>query len=260
MTDQVRAALAALSDLREKDLSAQGVMVLEGRIVIQKAISLGIEILLLVCSTESGAPWLSEDSAGFPILRMDHAEICSLVGFKFHHGAVAVARRPVIRPAEPGLGFSSYLCLWNVTDPSNVGALLRSAAGLGVQAVLLGPGCADPFYRKALRASMGNALSLPLFSCDAEGIKVLGDSGVEFAAATLSERSIPLEAFIARRRRSRRAAAPLALVLGNEGFGLPWEVASLCRGEVVIPMEGGTDSLNVVVAGAILMYGLFRRR
>jgi tRNA G18 (ribose-2'-O)-methylase SpoU len=260
MTDQVQHALAALSDLREKDLSSQGIMILEGRIVIQKAISRGVEILLLVYSVESGAPWLSEEGLGFPVMRMEHAEICSLVGFKFHHGAVAVAKRPGIMPAAPGLGFPSYLCLWNVTDPSNVGALLRSAAGLGVQAVLLGPGCADPFYRKALRASMGNSLSLPLFSCDAQGIRALGDSGVEFAAATLSEISLPLEVFASRRRRSRRAAAPLALVLGNEGFGLPAEVTSLCRSEVVIPMANDTDSLNVVVAGSILMYGLFRRR
>lgn len=234
-------------------------MILEGRFVIEKALAEGVEVLSIVCSEESGF-----SGASLPrhtqLVRLANAEIANLVGFKFHHGAVAIAKRPAARhfaacDDDPGggIGRGAYLCLWNVTDPSNVGALIRSAAGLGASGVLVGPGCADPYYRKAIRASMGTVFSLPLFLLDIDDLRRARTSGCRTIAAALSSRA-----------RTLRESAPISgegkpgiLILGNEGFGLPAEILDLCGEEVRIPMASDVDSLNVVVAGGICMYELF---
>lgn len=242
--------LSQFSDLKDKDVSRMGMMVLEGRIVIEKAIAGDVEILGLVRSEGSDEDWLAKHEVNFPVKQVDHAEICRISGFNFHHGSIAIARRPESKPFVADEG--SFLCLWNVTDPSNVGALIRSAAGLAAAGVLLGPGCADPYYRKALRASMGNVFSLPLHRYDEAALGALAERGFDIAAATLSPKAVPLGAFIPRK--------PFVLIVGNEGFGLPAEVIDLCRGEVYIPMTSGIDSLNVVVAGGICMYELFGNR
>ena len=252
--------LSQFSDLKDKDVSRMGLMVLEGRIVIEKAIAGDVEILGLVRSEGSDEDWLAKHEVNFPVERVDHAEICRIAGFNFHHGSIALARRPELKPFEadegeprkPGAPEGSFLCLWNVTDPSNVGALIRSAAGLGAAGVLLGPGCADPYYRKAIRASMGNALSLPLHASDAAALSSLAHGGFDLAAATLSPSALPLSEYSPKR--------PFVLVVGNEGYGLPADVIDICRGEVYIPMTSGVDSLNVVVAGGICMYELFGNR
>lgn len=247
--------LSKLSALKDKDFSGLGLMALEGRIVIEKALEAGIAPLLVVRSDESDDAWLAKYGPALPIRSMSHEELCGLTGFRFHHGAIALARTPELKPFPVAElsddADASYLCLWNVTDPSNVGALIRSAAGLGASGVILGPGCADPYYRKALRASMGNAFSLPLFSGDVPGLSRLAAAGFDLAAATLSPGALPLGEFAPRR--------PFVLLVGNEGFGLPAEAVGLCRGEVYIPMAAGIDSLNVVVAGGICMYALFGR-
>lgn len=257
-----------LADLKDKDYSETGLMVLEGRIVIEKAIECGVEIMGLLRSPESGNQWLEARSRDFPIVTMSHAELCALAGFKFHHGALALARRPELKkpselPPAPRQTNEAklWLCLWNVTDPSNVGALIRSAAGLGAMGVLLGDGCADPYYRKSLRASMGNAFSLPLYACDENALRALAFRGFDLVAATLSDRARPLGlAAAANVERGEDAPAlPLILILGNEGFGLPRDITDLCSREVYIPMSGGVDSLNVVVAGSICMYALIGR-
>ncbi|MDP2790838.1 MAG: RNA methyltransferase [Rectinemataceae bacterium] len=241
------------SDLKDKDFSGSGLMALEGRILIEKALECGIEMLGLVRSEDSGEDWLEAYAGKFPITTLDHAALCAIAGFKFHHGAIAMARRPELWPASSlAAGVGAWLCLWNVTDPSNVGALIRSAAGLGATGILLGTGCADPYYRKALRASMGNAFSLPLYACDEAALRALAGRGFNLAAATLSPKALPLGAFTPRR--------PFVLVVGNEGFGLPSGIVDICRDEVYIPMSPGIDSLNVVVAGGICMYELFGNR
>lgn len=257
-----------LADLKEKDYSKTGLMALEGRIVIEKALERGIEVMGLLRSLESGSEWLEAHKEKFPVITMEHAELCALAGFKFHHGALALARRPEFKKASelwPTLGqqnaTDAWLCLWNVTDPSNVGALIRSAAGLGAKGVLLGEGCADPYYRKALRASMGNAFSLPLYTCDESTLQALAARGFELVAATLSARALSLPTAASKRESfdSEAPNRPLILILGNEGFGLPDQITSRCSQEVYIPMSGNVDSLNVVVAGGICMYALMRR-
>ncbi|MCE5257144.1 MAG: RNA methyltransferase, partial [Spirochaetaceae bacterium] len=102
---------------------------------------------------------------------------------------------------------------------------------------------------KALRASMGNALALPLYSCSQNDLAILRGAGFSLVAAALSETAIPLRQFT--------PVYPLVLLAGNEGYGLPAEIINLCGTEVMIPMAEGIDSLNVVVAASICMYALF---
>jgi tRNA G18 (ribose-2'-O)-methylase SpoU len=199
------------------------------------------------------------------------------VGFAFHRGVLALAERPDLAasPAQAGAEIQAggaagkapedmpdetsrmgdpggnALVLWNVTDPDNLGALVRSAAALGAGSVWLGLGCADPFGRKTLRTSMGCVLSLPLFRLDdVAGLAALRPGRYVAAAALVEEACLP---------RSLPPDRPVALVMGNEGWGLPREVLAACDGAVRLPMDGGVDSLNVGAAGAILMWELFRR-
>jgi tRNA G18 (ribose-2'-O)-methylase SpoU len=199
------------------------------------------------------------------------------VGFAFHRGVLALAERPILavgsaqtgsevqaggaageaigdKPGETSLSGDpggNALVLWNVTDPDNLGALVRSAAALGAGSVWLGPGCADPFGRKTLRTSMGCVLSLPLFKLsEADGLAALRTGRYVAAAALVEEASLPGVLPFDR---------PVALVMGNEGWGLPREVLTACDGAVMLPMNAGVDSLNVGAAGAILMWELFRR-
>ena len=248
--------ISALRNLQGKDLSGEGLLVLEGRFMIEKALDSGTTILGAIRTEEGDSAWLDSRSPVFPIEVASQTELTGIVGFKFHHGVLALAKRPGIpaftTAALEGEAASALLCLWNITDPSNVGALIRSAAALGASAVLLGPGCADPFYRKALRSSMGHCLSMPLYACGTGELVKLRKAGVSLVAATLSPRAEPLG--------KSGFQLPLALILGNEGFGLPPEVLEICDAEVFIPMRPDVDSLNVAVAGGICMYGLFSRR
>lgn len=250
-------ALELLSKLKEKDLARQGLMALEGRIVIEKALEAGIVPRVLVCTEAEEAYW--RGSSSFPVRVMSHEALCALVDFKFHRGAIAVAEMPQIHRFEMAQEErQAFLCLWDITDPSNLGALIRTAAGLGASAVLLWPGCANPYYRKAIRASMGNVFSLPLWSADLAVLEWFGRKGAHILAATLGKRALALEA--AKNRIINREGGALVLVLGNEGYGLPKEVIDCCTDEVCIPMAHGVDSLNVVVAGGILMYELCGQR
>jgi tRNA G18 (ribose-2'-O)-methylase SpoU len=253
----VKFDISALRGLQGKDLSGEGLLVLEGRFMIEKAMDSGTTILGAIRTEGGDSGWLDARCPEFPVEAASQAELTEIVGFKFHHGVLALAKRPAIPPfdladLDGAQEDSAFLCLWNITDPSNVGALIRSAAALGASAVLLGPGCADPFYRKALRSSMGHCLSLPLNVCGTGELVRMREAGLALVAATLSPRARPL--------REASFPRPLALILGNEGFGLPPEVLEVCRAEVYIPMEPDVDSLNVAVAGGICMYSLFSRR
>lgn len=285
--------LSLLANIKEKDLTAQGLMVLEGRIVIEKALESGIVPRFLVCTEAQEEYWqkrtkeiyaiqdngaVSGDDVResvFPMHIVSHDSVCNLVDFRFHRGAIAVAEIPQIKPfdlSSRGIEMPEssrcrlYLCLWNVTDPSNLGALIRTAVCLGAAAIFLGPGCANPYYRKTIRSSMGNVFSIPIWSVDLNTLETLDRQGAKLIAAALTEKAIkPQELKFAFSRQTSENSPALdycsnsvILLLGNEGYGLPTEVLSLTDIQVCIPMAAGSDSLNVAVAGGILMYEIVR--
>jgi tRNA G18 (ribose-2'-O)-methylase SpoU len=246
--------LSLFEKLRDRDYAREGLLVCEGRIVLEKALQAGLAIRSLLTVPADEALWRQRAPAGTPVHSLPAAAMEAHVGFRFHHGVLALAERPRQGGQADGPGaYGPALALWNVTDPDNLGALIRSAAALGASALYLGGGCADPYGRKALRASMGNALCLPLYHLVSEtGLEeARGRSGNRLVAAALSA-GAKTPAAIGRER-------PSTLVLGNEGWGLPDGVLGRCDDTVMLPMARGVDSLNVGAAGAILMWELFPR-
>lgn len=242
--------------LRDRDYASQGLLVCEGRLVLEKALAAGLELDSALCVPADEAVLRGRLAPGTPLEVLPQAELASLVGFSFHRGVLALAKRKPLGSAK-SLPAGHTLVLWNVTDPDNLGTLIRSAAALGACSICLGGGCADPYGRKALRASMGVVLGLPLAAL-ASPDELKGMPGrkrrLVVAAALTEQARSPLQAI---RKAGRR---PVALVLGNEGWGLPDSVIAACDLAVRLPMSAGVDSLNVAAAGAILMWELFSRR
>jgi tRNA G18 (ribose-2'-O)-methylase SpoU len=187
-----------------------------------------------------------------PLWVVPDALVEGLVGFNFHRGILACGlRKPdpqLDQLAPPGRRTTLIVCP-NVQDPENLGSILRIAAGLGGDGVIVGAAAADPFSRRVLRVSMGAALRVPVRRASdiaADLQHLAGPLGVQLAATVLDPTAEPLA----------QAARPdrFALLLGSEGHGLPPEIVAQCQRKITIPMHGGTDSLNVAVAAGILLY------
>lgn len=194
-----------------------------------------------------------------PVLEIEPALLERLGGIRFHQGCLAAARRPQPRSVATLLAevaeTGPLLVLENISNPDNVGTLLRSALALGAAGAVLSPTCASPLYRKALRASMGAALRLP-FAHDAESweasLGALEQAGVERVGLTPVPTAEPLAPWAGSRDRARR----VALFLGAEHQGLEPRTMDALDVLVRIPMAAGIDSLNVAAAGAIALYEL----
>jgi len=180
----------------------------------------------------------------------------SLTGYAVHRGALASMHRPELPSvADVVAGARLVVVLEDIVDHTNVGAIFRAAAGLGADAVLVSPRCADPLYRRSVRVSMGTVFQVPwtrLPEWD-EARAVLHDSGFELAALALSDTAVSLDAF--RARRPER----VALMLGAEGDGLSRRALEAADTVVTIPMAGGVDSLNVAAASAVALWELRAR-
>jgi tRNA G18 (ribose-2'-O)-methylase SpoU len=176
-----------------------------------------------------------------------------LTGYNLHRGALAAMHRPPLVPVADLLaGARRIVILEDIVDHTNVGAIFRSVAGLGADAVLITPRCADPLYRRSVRVSMGTVLQVPWTRLPewGEAAPVLHDAGFHLAALALAENAVSLERFAA------NAPDRLALVLGAEGDGLSAQALSAADTVVTIPMLHGVDSLNVASASAVALYAL----
>ena len=190
---------------------------------------------------------------GIPVHVGEHEVIEALTGFHLHRGALAAMHRPAQVPVAEVLGGARRVfVLEDIVDHTNVGAIFRSAAALGVDAVLVTPRCADPLYRRAIRVSMGTVFQVPWTRIEPwpGGIALLREEGFHVAALALAEDSVDLDDFAA------TAPARVALVLGMEGDGLSRRTVEGVDSVVRIPMAGGVDSLNVAAAGAVAAFAL----
>ncbi len=238
-----------LAGLKDRNLMNEGICVGEGRFVVERMLAQGLEPLA-VLSVPGMADGL-EDTAGssLPLKIVSQPEIGGIAGFPFHRGLIAAFRRPEFLPVAsftfPATGL--ILVLDAITDPVNLGGILRSAAAFGAAAAVLGPRCGDPFSRRAIRASMAACFTVPLID-GAEPAAVaaaLGSAGSLITGADLCEGAVPLP---------EMQAAPLqTLILGNEGHGIRPEWRRCCSGYVSIPILDTVDSLNVGVAAGILL-------
>ncbi|MDW4572414.1 RNA methyltransferase [Microbacterium sp. M3] len=180
----------------------------------------------------------------------------ALTGYAVHRGALASMHRPGLPPvAEVVADARLIVVLEDIVDHTNVGAIFRAAAGLGADAVLISPRCADPLYRRSVRVSMGTVFQVPWTRLPewGEAREVLHGAGFELAALALADDAVPLDVFRA------RGPERVALMLGAEGDGLSRGALAAADTVVTIPMAGGVDSLNVAAASAVALWELRAR-
>ena len=180
--------------------------------------------------------------------------LTQLTGFQLTRGMLCAMLRPQLPAvAEAVAGAKRVAVLENVQNPTNVGAIFRSAAALGMDAVLLTPGCSNPLYRRSCRVSMGTVFQVSWTYLDEDWQTQLSELGFRTAAMALKDDSYPIDA------PELRAVEKLAVVLGAEGDGLTADTIARCDYTVKIPMYHGVDSLNVAAASAVAFWQLRRR-
>lgn len=196
-----------------------------------------------------------------PIYTAPREALASLTGYALTRGVLCAMSRPaLLGPEEVCRQARRLVVLENITDSTNIGAIFRSAAALGMDGVLLSPSCCDPLYRRAVRVSMGTVFQIPWawmtadpFQWPQTGLPALKALGFSTVAMALTERSISIEDPVLTR------AEKLAIVLGSEGDGLPQSTIAQCDYTARIPMSHGVDSLNVAAAGAVIFWQLRAR-
>lgn len=242
----------------------RGVFVAEGRYVVRRLLEAGTHDIPLVVLTPPAAEAMADALAAMPADRrppaktMTQAEMDRLTGFRLHQGCVAFARRKALAPwtaAATATGVS--ILLERVRDPDNVGSIIRSAAALGVRTVLIGPECADPFYRKAIRTSMGAVFGLTLVRAEPwpDVLAAMAAAGVRLVATTPDPHAPAIDDIAM----ASAGATPIVLMIGSEGEGLTTMARTAASVEARIPMASDVDSLNAAVAAAIAVYALTRR-
>jgi len=247
--------LAPYRDLRDPALRrAAGLFAVESRLLVRRLLEGGRFRVRSVLLTDAMLADLAPLLGAVPdVLVADHATIRTVVGFNFHRGCMALAERGAGATLETVLAAAPRLVVVaeQLADHDNVGAVLRNAWAFGADAVLLGPGSADPFSRKAIRVSAGAALVLPIVTLadlPADVVRLRGAGLVVLALVARPDAA------------SLDALAPLparaALLVGNEGDGLSAGAVAAADLAVTIPMRPGIDSLNVAVATGIALHRL----
>ena len=240
--------------LRRKSEPAGGLYIAESSKVIRRALSAGHQPRSVLTAEK----WRDDmvqlfDAHDIPIYLGSDAEVEAMTGFHLHRGALAAMNRPPqLTPEDVLKDARLVIVLENLVDHTNVGAIFRAVAGMGADAVLVTPACADPLYRRSIRVSMGTVLQVPWarFTSWPSGIDVLRANDFHVAALALDEHAIDLRDFASSR------PDRVALVVGAEGDGLAPFTVNAVDSVVRIPMRHGVDSLNVASAAAVALYAL----
>ena len=240
-------------ELLRFDEPLAGLFIAESPKVIERALDAGYEPLSLLLEPKhvEGEARHIVARCGVPTYTAPLDVLTKLVGFRLTRGVLcAMRRREEPAPEAVCANARRVAVLEDVMNPTNVGAIFRSAAALGMDAVLLTRGCADPLYRRAVRVSMGNVFLVPWTHVEDDWSARLHNLGFRTAAMALSDASVPIGD-------PRVAAEPrLAVVLGTEGDGLAPKTIADCDYTVRIPMRRGVDSLNVAAASAVAFWEL----
>ncbi len=242
-----------------------GIFIAESPNVIERALNAGYEPLSFLAETRElygDAQRILMRCEHTPVYTAEFEILTRLTGFALTRGLLCAMRRKPLPTLEAVCaGARRIAVMERVMNPTNVGAIFRSAAALGMDAVLLTPGCSDPLYRRAARVSMGTVFQIPwtfldekICSWPEEGQKNLRKLGFRTAAMALKQDSVSVDhpALMAEER--------LAIVLGTEGDGLSEKTIADCDYTVMIPMAHGVDSLNVAAASAVALWELGKRK
>jgi tRNA G18 (ribose-2'-O)-methylase SpoU len=245
--------------LRDKDLVSHGAAIVEGHTLVRRLARIGKTPLSVLCASGQEDEYRRLFADRCPVQSLTYGEITEIIGYKFHRGVLAAVSRPEFgnwRSLNPASTGPLVLDSSHIQEGSNLGAIIRSSRAFGVTHVLIGPKTADPYSRKAIRASAGWVFSTGFYPYDGgiSGLRELSERGYALLAAeSRAAGAMPLEEYCA----GDRAAAEL-LVLGHEFEGIDDSRRGAMDRLVEIPMEEGTDSLNVAVAAGILLYRLSR--
>jgi len=248
LTDSVR---------RVKHEPAEGFFLAEGQLVMRRAAQSGCPPRSLLLAPNRVDDLLPELAAlNCPVYVASAEVLHAVTGFHVHRGALgSFGRLPVPTAAELLQTAQRILVLEEVNSPTNLGAIFRSAAGLGMDAVLLSPTCCDPLYRRAIRVSMGEVLAVPYAYLDQwpAGLADVRTAGFQVLALTPAADAVPLHEVVV------GADDRIAVLLGAEGPGLSSEALAGSDLRVRIPMSAGVDSLNVGAAAAVACWAVGRR-
>lgn len=247
------------AQLRSRRHPDQGLFVAESPKVIANALKGGCEPVAFLMErrqAEGQAKELLASCPQVPVYTADRAVLEGLTGYALTRGILCAMRRPAQpTPAEVCEGASRIAVLEGIVDTTNVGAIFRAAAALGMDGILLTPTCCDPLNRRAARVSMGTVFQIPwarFSGWPEEGMAWLKEQGFQTAALALSQRSISID------HPALAQADKLAVLLGTEGNGLAQDTIDRCDYTVRIPMAHGVDSLNVAAASAVAFWQLRR--
>ena len=253
------------AQLRCRKEQEKGIFIAESPKVIERALDGGYEPVALLMEHKhivgQGSTIIARCGDEIPVYTAPREVLAGLTGYELTRGVLCAMRRPPL-PTVEGLcaGARRVAVLEGIVDPTNVGAAFRSAAALGIDAVLVTPTCCDPLYRRAVRVSMGTVFQVPWTRIgDAPGqwphpgLERLGKLGFQTAAMALREDSLSID------DPRLRQAEKLAIVLGTEGDGLADHTIAGCDYTVRIPMAHGVDSLNVAAASAVAFWELRAR-
>ena len=265
--------------LRNRLEPERGLFIAESPKVIDRALAAGREPISLLVEE----PWIEGMSQTFdvvdkrwgtdiPVYVASPEQLRQLTGYRLHRGALSAMRRwPLPSVEETCRDARRVAVMENIVDHTNVGALMRSAAALDVDAVLVTPSCGDPLYRRAARVSMGTVFQIPWTRIGGDdkhfwprrGLEELRSLGFTTVAMALSDDSISLDELTRRLNNSPESADhidKLALIFGTEGDGLAASTIAACDWTVRIPMHHGVDSLNVAASSAVAFYATSPKR
>ncbi len=247
------------AQLRSRLRPADALFIAESPKVISVALDAGYEPVSLLCEarhiTGDAAGIIARCPADMPVYTASRETLATLTGYTLTRGVLCAMRRPVLPdPAGICADASRVAVIDGVTDTTNIGAIFRSAAAIGVDAVLLTPTACDPLNRRAVRVSMGSVFLVPWAYLPAGFLPdQLRDLGLTSVALALSDRSVPID------YPPLKEIARMAMILGTEGDGLAPEVIAGADFTARIPMAHGVDSLNVAAASALAFWELRRR-
>lgn len=249
------------AQLLNREEPAKGLFIAESPKVIERALDAGCQPVSLLMERkhiDGQAKEVIERCGDIPVYTSELDILTKLTGFQLTRGVLCAMRRPQLPSVEEVVKDARRIViLENVMNPTNVGAIFRSAAALGMDAVLLTPGCSNPLYRRAARVSMGTVFQIPWTFIGSEmadwpgaGMEKLRQLGFKTAAMALRSDSISIDDPVL------LSEDKLAVVLGSEGDGLTNDTIADCDYTVLIPMYHGVDSLNVAAASAVAFWQL----
>ncbi len=251
--------------LKNDQKTEHGIYIAESALVLERALRAGHvpRGVLSLGGTTAEAEALLAPYPEVPIFTGPGELLAELTGYELHRGLIASLDRPPLpNPRDLLSSSETVVVLENVVDPTNVGSIFRSVGAIGADAVLVTERCSDPFYRRAIRVSMGTVLQVPWTRIPSWGPsrEMLAEAGFHIVALALTDDAVSLREFAAEQALFAAAGRPrrVALVLGTEGAGLTPEAIEAADTVVQIPMKHGIDSLNVAAASAVAIWALGR--